>query len=123
MWTSFLLVGLGGGVGAALRFGINLALLAVAGAWLPWGTLVANVVGSFALGWLMEWSQGAQVLGVDLRLVLGTGLLGGFTTYSSFNLETLRLLQEGAAGRAALYAGGTFLLCLAAGLAGIRLAR
>jgi len=120
---SFLLVGIGGGVGAALRFGLNLLLLATAGAWLPWGTLAANVLGSFALGWVMEALGGARLLGVDLRVVLGTGLLGGFTTYSSFNLETLRLIQEGVPGRALLYAGTTVVVCLAAGLAGVRLAQ
>jgi CrcB protein len=120
MWVTFFLVGLGGGLGAALRHGMNLGLLRLAGAWLPWGTLAANLVGSFALGWLMEAATGLRVFGVDLRLVLGTGLLGGFTTYSSFNLETIRLLEQGVVGRAALYVAATVLLCLGAGVLGLR---
>lgn len=118
----FLWVGLGGALGAMLRFGLGLAVLRLAGAWLPWGTLLANAIGSFGLGYAMEALGGARLAGVDLRIVVGAGVFGGFTTYSSFNLETLRLLQQGALGRAALYAGGTFLVCLAAGLAGLRLA-
>ncbi len=120
---AWLLVALGGGVGSALRYGVNLASIATLGVWLPFGTLIVNVVGSFVLGVVMEALGGRTLGGVDLRLVLGTGVLGGFTTYSSFNLETIRLWEQGAHGRAAGYAIATFVVCLAAGYLGLALAR
>jgi CrcB protein len=61
--------------------------------------------------------------GADLRLLLGTGVLGGFTTYSAFNLESIGLMQNGAWGRAALYMGGTVVVCLVAGALGVIIAR
>jgi CrcB protein len=62
-------------------------------------------------------------LGADLRLLLGTGVMGGFTTYSAFNLESIGLMQDGAWGRATLYMGGTVVACLAAGAVGVMLGR
>jgi CrcB protein len=80
-----------------------------------------------ALGFLSQVLANRAFAGVPLALVLGTGVLGGFTTYSSFNLETLRMLQQGQIGRAMFYASLTFVTCLALGafglLAGARLMR
>ncbi len=116
-------VALAGGLGATARYGVSLGLTAWLGPGLPYGTFLANVLGSFLLGALMVAGEGHEVAGVDLRLALGTGLLGGFTTYSSFNYETLRMLQSEAYLRAFGYAGLTALLCLGAGAAGIALGR
>jgi CrcB protein len=117
-----ILVALAGGVGTLLRYGIGLATARL-GAELPIGTFLVNVIGSFALGFVAEALEGVVVLDTDARLILGTGLLGGFTTYSSFNLETLKLAQDGQPWLAAAYAAATLLGCLVAGGAGIALAR
>jgi CrcB protein len=94
---------LGGGSGAVLRW-------IVSGWWpAPWGTMVVNVLGSACLAALMHPSMG---LGGGWRLGLGTGLMGGFTTYSTFNLDVLTALQDGDPGRAAWTAGLTMGGCL-----------
>jgi CrcB protein len=116
-----LLVALAGGIGSALRFAIAIALERRSE--LPWATLAVNVVGSFLLGVVAISLEGKRILGVDARVVLGTGLLGGFTTYSSFNLETLRMLERSEHGKAALYVGATLIVCMVAGMAGLALGR
>lgn len=116
-------ISIAGGLGTALRYGVSVACARFLGAQLPLATLTVNVLGSFALGFVAEALAGAVVWGVEARLLLGVGLLGGFTTYSSFNLETLRLAQGGELDRALLYAAATLLGCLAAGWAGVALGR
>jgi len=122
--VTWVLIGLGGAVGTLMRYGLSLVLAdqTLSTGW-PLGTLVANVAGSLLLGALMQLADGAEIMGTDLRLVLGVGVMGGFTTYSSFNLETLRLAQEGHPWRAAAYVTVTVVVCLLAGLAGLWLAR
>lgn len=116
-------IALFGGIGTALRYGVALACARLFGPALPLGTLAVNIVGSFALGVVGEALGQATVFGVPARLVLGLGLLGGFTTYSSFNLETLRMAQSGQVDRALIYGAVTLLGCLLSGLAGIALGR
>jgi CrcB protein len=106
---TWFLVFVGGGTGATVR-----ALLAAYVA-SPWGTLVCNVLGSFLLAVLLHPTVAAST---EARAALGTGLLGGFTTYSTFNLEVARAAQEGHPWRAAGLALGTVALCLAASAAG-----
>lgn len=120
---TYLLVALGGALGAILRHSVNLWAGSAIGPGWPWGTLVVNAVGSFALGVVMEFAEGREILGVDARVPLGVGVLGAFTTYSSFNLEVIRLWEGGQVGRAAGYSGGTFVLCLGCGYAGLALAK
>ena len=116
----FLLVAAGGALGSALRYGVSLMLVREdLRAGFPWATFAVNVVGSFFLGMVAESLVGRRVFGVDARVVVGTGLLGGFTTYSSFNLETLGLIDAGEHGRAGLYVGATLVVCLLAGLLGL----
>lgn len=117
------LIAVAGGIGTALRYGAGVAAARSFGGALPYGTLFVNVIGSFALAVLAEALSGTVLLGVEARLVLGVGLLGGFTTYSSFNLETLRLAQSGQLDKALLYAAATVLGCLLAGFAGIAVGR
>jgi CrcB protein len=88
--TGLLLVALGGAVGSVLRHLVSLAASAALGAGFPWGTLAVNAAGSAAIGALA--SLGVQG---DARLLLVTGLLGGFTTFSAFSLETAQLWQRG----------------------------
>jgi len=90
---------------------------------LPWGTLTANLLGSMLLGFIASRATGRTFMGADLQSVLGVGVMGGFTTYSSFNLETIRLFEEFGLGRAALYVGLTLACCLLGGLAGLALGR
>lgn len=121
--VKLLMIALGGALGTAMRYGISVGMLRWLGPAFPFGTLVANVVGSFLLGVVMELGGERQIAGVDAKLVLGTGMMGGFTTYSSFNLETIRLAEQGAYGRAGLYLGATVVTCLLAGLGGVAVAR
>jgi CrcB protein len=101
-------VALGGAVGAWLRFvtgGLVLRLIGpTASAAFPWATLLINVTGSFAMGLLAGWLARYGEGGESTRLLLGVGLLGGFTTFSAFSLEIANLAERGAAGMAALYA-------------------
>lgn len=113
------LIGAGGALGTVLRYALGLALAKqLGGAW-PYGTFAVNMIGSCLLGMVAEGLRGATLAGVDLRLVLGTGLLGGFTTYSSFNLEVLHMLDHGLIGKAAGYLGLTVGVCLVAGWIGM----
>lgn len=89
----------------------------------PWATLAANTLGSLGLGLVFVLAEDRSWFGTDLRLLLGTGVMGGFTTYSTFNLESVGLMQGAAWGRAALYMGGTIVLCLAGGAIGLMIGR
>ncbi len=112
-----LLVAAGGAFGSVLRYLVSLLALAWLGAGFPWGTLAVNVMGSAAIGLF----AGLGVQG-EMRLLLVTGLLGGFTTFSAFSLET-GLLAERHAGLAALYVASSLGLGLPAFFLSWRLAR
>lgn len=116
--TRLLLVCAGGAVGSGARYLIATGLARLAGAELPWGTLLVNVAGSFLIPIVMG-GAAAGALSEEARLLLATGVLGGFTTYSSFNHETLALAAQGRLGVAAGYAALTFLACLVSGFAGM----
>jgi CrcB protein len=117
------MIALGGAAGTLLRHGLTIGLGKSLGTQFPFGTLLANLVGSLLLAVVAEALAGATIAGTDARLVLGVGVLGGFTTYSSFNLELLRMLEQGAHGRALLYLGATLGGCLLAGILGLAIAR
>lgn len=114
-----LCVFLGGGLGAVLRFLVSSSLSG--NVLFPWATLLINVVGSLAIGlaaglgqphaWFQEWG----------RYLIVTGLLGGFTTFSAFSLETVALVEGGRTGVAVLYASASVATCLAAAWIGLRL--
>jgi len=105
-----LLIAVGGFVGAALRHAVAVALPA---ATLPWGTLAANVLGSFALGVLLYEAHLAGVLSAETRLVVGTGFLSSFTTYSTFAVETASLAPRWAVANVMLnyVLGFTAIVC------------
>ncbi len=121
--TRFLLVCLGGAVGTGARFLVSGWALALLGPEFPYGTLAVNVIGSLLLGTIMHLGLTTELISPTLRLMLSTGVMGGFTTYSTFNYETLGYLQEGAWARAALNVAVTLVSCLAAGVLGVVLAR
>lgn len=118
----WLLVAAGGAFGSVARHALGSSIQVRVGAGFPFGTLVVNVVGCFAIGALMQAGL-AQERFASLRLLLVTGVIGGFTTYSAFNHETLELARTGQAARALAYVAATTVLGLAAGVGGIALAR
>ena len=119
----FLLICLGGAIGTGARYLVAIETPRLLGTSFPYGTLIVNVVGSFLLGAVMHVGLTTAMMAPTVRLVLATGVMGGFTTYSTFNYETLEYLREGAFGIAALNVAVTLIVCLAAGALGLALAR
>ena len=122
---AFFLVALGGGIGAGLRHGVNLAAARYLGAQFPWGTMTVNVAGSFLIGVLAAWFafRGERASTQSLRLFLTTGILGGFTTFSAFSLDFAQLSLRGDMLLAAGYVVASVVLSLLAIFAGLRLVR
>jgi CrcB protein len=109
---------LGSAIGGGLRYLAQQGAAALLGLAFPYGTLVVNVSGSFLIGLIMHVGLSTDAIAPTTRLFLTTGILGGLTTYSAFNYETLGLLREGALLIASLNLGRTIVLCLVAGLLG-----
>ncbi|GAD55231.1 fluoride efflux transporter CrcB [Limimaricola cinnabarinus] len=114
MMTSLALVAFGGATGASLRFLVGQALA------FPIGTFAVNLAGSFAIGVLFVWLSGRDA---PLAPLLITGLLGGFTTFSAFSLDALRLVEAGRLGAALAYVAGSVILSIAACALGLWIAR
>ena len=110
---------LGSALGGGARYLVSLAALRLLGAGFPYGTLAVNVLGSFAIGAVMHVGLESTLLSPTARLFLTTGVLGGFTTYSTFNYETLGLVSEGDWLRAGLNLAVTVVACGVAGLLGV----
>jgi CrcB protein len=117
--TRLLLVCAGGALGSGVRYLVGGWVAAATGASFPFGTLLINATGSFLISIVMYLGLNVGVLGPDLRLFLAVGILGGFTTYSSFNYETLALLERRAWTLGVLYFAATLVGCLAAGGLGL----
>jgi CrcB protein len=115
---------LGGGIGSALRYGVGRAALAGFGLNFPVGTLAVNVIGCFVMGALAEWLalHGAGV-SQDTKLFLTTGILGGFTTFSAFALDSAVLWQRGTTGAAVFYVLASLVLSVGGLFAGMALLR
>jgi CrcB protein len=111
-FAEWVLVALGGSAGAVLRFLVGLGLARIAGAELPWGTLCVNLSGAFVAGLLVGMGDG-RGLSANARLVLVTGFLGGFTTFSALGVETIRLAEQ----QGTLVAGANVAVSIVAGLA------
>ena len=118
----YLLVFIGGGLGAVTRHGVNRAALSALGPGFPWWTLGVNVAGSFLIG-LLAGLLGAMEAGQNVRLFLTTGFLGGFTTFSAFSLDALTLWERGAQLQAAFYILGSVVLSLIAAALGLLITR
>ncbi len=121
--TRFLLVCLGGAAGSGTRYLVGGWAASVFGPTFPVGTLVVNAVGSFLIGAVMHLGLAAGVVSPEVRIFLATGVLGGFTTYSSFNYELLGLFGRGAWLLGCTYLGATVLGCLGSGAMGLAAAR
>ena len=102
MQNSFLVMA-GAAVGGLLRYQVGRLALHIAGPGYPWGTLAANILGGLAMGLLAGFLARSASGGESLRLLLGVGVLGGFTTFSAFSLETLLMIERGQAGMAMAY--------------------
>ena len=113
-----ILVMSGGAIGAGMRYGLSRALPIGNGGW-PWPTFTANVLGGLAMGVLAAWVLRGDSSAESLRLFVGVGVLGGFTTFSAFSLEMMQMAGRGQFGLAAGYAVASVLLAFGALFAGM----
>jgi CrcB protein len=116
--SRFLLVCLGGALGTGARYLLSGWMLRLLGPGFPYGTLAVNVIGSFALAVLMYLGTETAAMPATTRVVLTTGVMGGFTTFSSFSYETMKYLQGSAWQLAALNVAASLLGCLGACMLG-----
>jgi CrcB protein len=123
MRMHFVLVAVGGAIGASLRHLVGLMTVRLFGSAFPWGTLTVNVVGSFVMGIIVELIARRLNASMELRLFLMTGLLGGFTTFSSFSLDTATMWERGEVAIAAGYVAGSVVLSIGALFAGLAVMR
>lgn len=122
--SSFLTVALGGAIGASARHGLSLVTLRLFGPGFPLGTLLANIIGGLLMGLLMGWLvRTLPENGQTLRLFIGVGILGGFTTFSAFSLDALRLLETKSYGLFFGYVGASVCLSIAAVALGLFMMR
>jgi CrcB protein len=119
----YLIVFVGAGIGGALRHGVNVGAARLWGLGFPYGTLIVNVVGSFAMGLFAGYFAFRPGVPQNARLFLTTGLLGGFTTFSAFSLDSALLIERHAYGAAAGYVVGSVAASAAALFAGMSLVR
>lgn len=121
-FVNFCVVCAGSALGGGLRFLVALWCNARGWTAFPWATLIVNVVGCFCI-MLIATVAAATTLSINTRLFLTTGIMGGLTTYSTFDFETTKFLQDGAPVSALVNVGATLLACFVAGLLGLGLAR
>lgn len=121
--NNILLVALGGAIGSVCRYLVGVWTLRQFGPAFPWGTLTVNVIGSFAIGFLAELIIRRFDMSTDLRLLIITGILGGFTTFSAFSLDVISLFERGATTAGAAYLVASVAISLGAVFAGLALGR
>ena len=121
--SSLIYVALGGAIGASFRHIVGTAVSRLSGSAFPYGTLTANILGGFFMGCLAAWLLVKVPTSDTLRLFLGVGLLGGFTTFSAFSLEAFMLLQKKAYVAFGAYIGGSVILSIFALIVGMILMR
>ncbi len=113
------LVILGGGIGSAGRYLIGNWTASHFTQNFPWGTLTVNITGSFLIGLIATLADESGTIGLNARVFLVAGVLGGFTTFSAFSLESWRLLEGGAVDRVLLYVSASLALAFVAVVAGV----
>lgn len=117
------LVTIGSGLGGGARYLISTWIARALGSVFPYGTVAINTLGSFLISAIMYLAVAKNAIGEDVRLALTTGVLGGFTTYSAFNYETISMVERGDPMLAALNVAAMVIVCLLAGALGMGLAR
>lgn len=117
------LVALGGAIGSVARYLVSVWSARLAGSQFPWGTLTVNIVGAFLIGLMVETIARRFDASTEMRAFLVTGVLGGFTTWSSFTLDAVVLFERGDWGLSALYLVGSLVVSFAAVFAGLALGR
>ncbi len=128
LMSSLLYVACGGAIGASLRYVLGLAAARSLGPDYPYGTMAANVLGGFLMGVLAGWLAfkvvgPSETVSENLKLFLGVGLLGGFTTFSTFSLDAVTMLEKKAYGSFLGYSVGSVVLSIGAVMIGLMLAR
>nr|WP_275692830.1 fluoride efflux transporter CrcB [Rheinheimera hassiensis] len=118
---TYLAVAVGGAVGACLRFGINELAMNVLGKSFPFGTLLVNILGSFVLGWLYALFSSGVLAVSPWRALIAIGLIGAFTTFSTFSLDSVLLIQQGDWLKAIANVLLNVLLCLTLAWLGLKL--
>lgn len=118
-----LAIALGGAAGALMRYWVSTAVYAWLGRGFPWGTLAVNVAGSLAMGVLYILLLERLTTGPEIRALLLVGLLGAFTTFSTFSIETFNLIEQAEVGKALLNVGVSVVACVLAAWAGVILGR
>ena len=119
----YLIVFLGGGLGASARHGVNLAVARLLGTAFPYGTLLINITGSLIMGAVAAYFAFKGDASQHWRLFFTTGILGGYTTFSAFSLDVALLYERGELGLAALYVLASVALSIAGLFAGLALVR
>ena len=123
MDRTLILVGIGGLAGSILRYLITLFFARQAGSAFPYGTLVVNLTGCFLIGLIFALSEKGDVLSPEWRILLTTGFCGGFTTFSTFSYESIRLMQDGEVLFVSLYVGISVIVGLLATWLGMLIIR
>jgi CrcB protein len=118
-----LAVGVGGGLGALLRYFVDRAIEPAWWPGFPFGIFVVNVTGGLAMGLITALAAFKLQMGQEMRAFLTTGILGGYTTFSTFSLQSALLIERGAYGQAAAYVGGSTLLSILAIFVGFWIVR
>jgi len=121
--THALLAAAGGALGSVGRYLVGLFAVRLWGSNFPWGTFIVNIAGSLMIGILVEAVARAMNQSADMRVFIVTGFLGGFTTFSSFSLDTMTMLERGDLVPALLYVLGSLLIAFVAVFAGLALGR
>jgi len=124
VFAATLWVALGGALGSIARYWTAVAVARLTGESFPWGTLLINIVGSFVIAYFgaSTLPMGVRPASTEMRLFVMVGICGGFTTFSSFSMQTVELLRGGEAARAVVYIVGSVAICLAGTMLGFYLA-
>lgn len=121
--NAFLIVFLGGGLGASLRHAVNMLFTQLLGSDFPYNTLTVNIVGSLLMGLIAGWFAFKGDASQSWRLFLTTGILGGFTTFSTFSLDAVMLWERGNLSAALVYAAISVVLSIAGLMLGLYIMR